>query len=37
MHRVGGVAFEHFHRHRAAIGGAQQTVDDLQFALLAVP
>jgi hypothetical protein len=35
-HGVGGVAFEHLDRHRAAIGGTQQTVDDLQFALLAV-
>jgi len=31
------VAFKHFDRHWAAIGGAQQAVDDLQFALLAVP
>jgi hypothetical protein len=30
-HRVGGVALKHFDRHRAAIGGAQQAVDDLQL------
>ena len=34
--RVGGVALEHFDRHRAAVRRAQQTVDDLQLALLAV-
>jgi hypothetical protein len=28
--------FEHLDRHRAAIGGTQQAVDDLHFALLAV-
>ena len=36
-HRVGGVAFEHFDRHWAAIGRTQQAVDDRQFGLLAVP
>jgi hypothetical protein len=34
--RVGGIALEYFDRHRAAIRGAQQAVDDLQLALLAV-
>src|SRR5271157_4144495 len=32
---IGGVAVEHFERHRAAVGGAQQAID-LQLALLAV-
>src|ERR1700736_3256806 len=35
-HRVGGIALEHFDRYRTAIGRTQQTVDDLQLALLAV-
>jgi len=35
-HRVGGIAFKYLDRYRTAIGGTQQTVDDLQFALLAV-
>ena len=35
--RVGDIAREHLDRHRAAIGGAQQAIDDLQLALLAVP
>jgi hypothetical protein len=34
--RVGGVAFEHLDRDRTPVGGTQQTVDDLQLALLAV-
>ena len=34
--RIAGVAVEHLDRHRAAVGGAQQAVDDLQLALLAV-
>ena len=34
--RIAGVALEHLDRHRAAVGGAQQAVDDLQLALLAV-
>jgi hypothetical protein len=33
----GGIAVEHLDRHRAAVGGAEQAVDDLQLALLAVP
>ena len=33
---IGSVAVKHFDRHRAAVGRAQQTVDDLQFARLAV-
>ena len=35
--RIGGVAGKHFDRHRTAVGCTQQTVDDLQLALLAVP
>ena len=35
--RVGGVAFEHLHRHRAAVGGAQQTEHDLQLVGTTVP
>jgi hypothetical protein len=35
-HRVGGIAFKDLNRHRTAIGGTQQAIDDLQFALLAV-
>ena len=35
--RVGDVAREHLDRHRATIGGAEQAIDDLQLALLAVP
>src|SRR4029077_11352033 len=31
-----GVALEHLDGHRATVGGAQQAVDDLQIALLAV-
>jgi hypothetical protein len=34
--RIGGVALEHLDRHRATVGRAQQAVDDLQLALLAV-
>ena len=34
---IGGVAFEHLDRHRTAIGSTEQAVNDLQFALLAVP
>jgi len=34
--RIGGVALEHLDRHRATVGSAQQAVDDLQLALLAV-
>ena len=34
--RIGGVAFEHLDRHRTTVARAQQTVDDLQLALLAV-
>ena len=34
--RIAGVALEHLDRHRAAVGRAQQAVDDLQLALLAV-
>ena len=33
---IAGVAVEHFDRHRAAVGGAQEAIDDLQLALLAV-
>src|SRR5438477_6623836 len=35
--RIAGGAFEHLHRHRAAVGGAEQAIDDLQLPLLAVP
>ena len=37
-HRLGiaGIAVEHFHRDRTAIGGAQRAIDDLRLALLAV-
>src|SRR5215510_14719005 len=35
-HRVSGTAVEDLDRHRTAVRGAQQTVDDLQFAALAV-
>jgi hypothetical protein len=35
-HRVGGVAGKHFDRHRTAVNRAQQAIDDLQLALLAV-
>ena len=37
-HRFGiaGIALEHLDRDRAAVGGAQQAVDDLRLALLAV-
>jgi len=35
-HRVGGIAGKHFDAHRTAVGGAQQAIDDLQLALLAV-
>src|ERR1700738_2635072 len=34
--RIAGVALEHLDGHRATVGGAQQAVDDLQLALLAV-
>ena len=34
--RIGGVALEYLDRHRAAVRRAQQAVDDLQLALLAV-
>jgi hypothetical protein len=34
--RIGGVALECLDRHRATVGRAQQAVDDLQLALLAV-
>jgi hypothetical protein len=34
---VGGVALEHLDGHRAAVGGTQQAVDDLQLTLLAIP
>ena len=34
--RIGGVALECLNRHRASVGCAQQAVDDLQLALLAV-
>src|SRR5258708_6179610 len=34
--RIGGVALEHFDRYRATVCGAQQAIDDLQLALLAV-
>ena len=34
--RVGGVAGEHLHRHRAAVGGTDQTEDDLRVIALAV-
>jgi hypothetical protein len=34
--RVGGIALEHFDGHRTTVCGAQQAVDDLQLALLAV-
>ena len=35
-HRVSGTAVEDLDRHRTAVRGAEQTVDDLQFAALAV-
>ena len=35
-HRIGGVAVEHLDGNRAAVGGAEQAVDDLQRALAAV-
>ena len=35
-HRIGGVAVEHLDGDRAAVGGAEQAVDDLQRALPAV-
>ena len=35
-HRVGGIALEHLDGDRAAVGRAQQAVDDLQLASLAV-
>ena len=35
-HRIGGVPFEHLDSDRAAVGGAQQAVGDLQLAPLAV-
>ena len=34
---IGGVAGEHLDRHRTAVGGAQQAIDDLPLAALAVP
>ena len=34
--RIGGVALEHFNRHRATVRSAQQAIDDLQLTLLAV-
>ena len=33
---IGGIAFKHFDRHRTAVRRAQQAVNDLQLALLAV-
>ena len=33
---IAGIALEHLDRDRAAVGGAQQAVDDLRLALLAV-
>src|SRR5262245_42311436 len=33
---IADIAVEHFDRHRAAIGGAEQAIDDLQLARLAV-
>jgi hypothetical protein len=35
-HRVCGAAFEHLGGHGTAVPGAEQTIDDLQFAALAV-
>ena len=35
--RIGGAAGEHLDRHRTTVAGAQQAVDDLPFAALAVP
>ena len=35
-HRIGGVAVKHLDGDRAAVGGAEQAVDDLQRALPAV-
>ena len=35
-HRVGGVARQHLDGDGTAVGGAQQAVDDLRLALLAV-
>ena len=33
---IAGIAFKHFDRHRTTVRRAQQTVDDLHLALLAV-
>ena len=35
-HRIGGIAVKHLDGDRAAIGGAEQAIDDLQRALPAV-
>ena len=35
-HRVSGIAGEHLDRHRTAVRSAQETIDDLPFAALAV-
>jgi hypothetical protein len=35
--RIAGVAGEDLDRHRAAVGGAQQAIDDLRLVFLAVP